>query len=226
MSSSQFVSQQKVLWRVPIVPKHIWEKISDPTTDAVKQPIGSGPYTLKSFTPATATLTVRDSGYWQDLPKVKELRFTSYTDNQAQTTALANGESEWSFVFIPNYKAVFVDKDPAHHKVWAPPVLGIHGLYINTTKAPFDDPVLRRAMNMAINREDIFTTAEAAYFHPLVKSVTGLPSPAGDAFIAPEYKGQDQEWTSTAPRRCSPAPGTSSTATPSRTRPASRSPSR
>ena len=193
MAGPQFVSQQKVLWRVPIVPKHIWEKISDPSTDPIKQPVGSGPYTLKSFTPATATLTVRDSGYWQDLPKVKELRFTSYTDNQAQTTALSNGESEWSFVFIPNYKAVFVDKDPANHKVWAPPVLGIHGLYINTTKAPFDDPVLRRAMNMAINREDIFNTAEAAYFHPLVKSVTGLPSPAGDAFIAPQYKGQDQK---------------------------------
>src|SRR5262245_63042071 len=191
MASPQFVNQQKVLARVPIVPKHIWEKVSDPTTEANKQPIGSGPYTLKSFTPATATLTVRDKGYWQDLPKVKELRFTSYTDNQAQTTALSNGESEWSFVFIPNYKAVFVSKDPAHYNVWAPPVLGIHGLYINTTKAPFDDPVLRKAMNMAINREDIFTTAEAGYFHPLVKSVTGLPSPAGDAFVAPEFQGKD-----------------------------------
>ncbi|MFI2652466.1 ABC transporter substrate-binding protein, partial [Micromonospora fulviviridis] len=105
MASPQFVNQQKVLWRVPIVPKHIWEKISDPTTDAVKQPVGSGPYTLKSFTPASMTLTVRDKGYWQDLPKVKELRYTSYTDNSAQTTALANGESEWSFVFIPNYQA-------------------------------------------------------------------------------------------------------------------------
>ncbi|MER7459868.1 ABC transporter substrate-binding protein [Micromonospora sp. NPDC126480] len=192
-SSPQFVNQQKVLWRVPIVPRHIWEKISDPTTDPVKQPVGSGPYTLKSFTPATTTLSVRDSGYWQDLPKVKELRFTSYTDNSAQTTALANGESEWSFVFIPNYKAVFVDKDPAHHKVWAPAILGIHGLYINTTKKPFDDPALRRAMNMVIDREDIFVTAEAEYFHPLVKSVTGLPSPAGDAFIAPEFKGQEHK---------------------------------
>jgi peptide/nickel transport system substrate-binding protein len=222
MSTPQFVSQQKVLWRVLIVPKHIWEKISDPTTDPVKQPIGSGPYTLKSFTPATATLTVRDSGYWQDLPKVKELRFTSYTDNQAQTTALANGESEWSFVFIPNYKAVFVDKDPANHKVWAPPVLGIHGLYINTTKAPFDDPVLRRAMNMAINREDIFTTAEAAYFHPLVKSVTGLPAPPATRSSHRSTRGRTTRWTSRVPRRCSPAPGTSSTAPFSRTRPATR----
>ncbi|MFE9206498.1 ABC transporter substrate-binding protein [Micromonospora sp. NPDC007230] len=193
IASPQFVNQQKVLFRVPIVPKHIWEKISDPTTDPNKQPVGSGPYTLKSFTPATTTLAVRDGGYWQDLPKVKELRFTSYTDNSAQTTALANGESEWSFVFIPNYQAVFVDKDPAHHKVWAPPVLGIHGLYVNTTKKPFDDPVLRRAMNMVIDREDIFNTAEAGYFHPVVKSVTGLPSPAGDTFIAAEFKGQQHK---------------------------------
>ncbi|MEV6931767.1 ABC transporter substrate-binding protein [Dactylosporangium sp. NPDC051485] len=189
--SSQYVSQQKAIAQIPIVPKHIWEKVSDPKTEANKNPIGSGPYTLKSFTPQTTTLTVRDKGYWQPLPQVKELRYTSYNDNNAQTTALANGECEWSFVFIPNVKTVFIDKDAANHKIWAPPVLGIHGLYINTTKAPFNDPKLRRAMGMVINRDDIFNTAEAGYFHPLVKSVTGLPSPAGDAFVSDEYKGKD-----------------------------------
>ncbi|GAA2333317.1 ABC transporter substrate-binding protein [Dactylosporangium salmoneum] len=187
----QFVSQQKAIAQIPIVPKHIWEKVSDPKTEANKNPIGSGPYTLKSFTPQTTTLTVRDKGYWQALPQVKELRYTSYADNNAQTTALANGECEWSFVFIPNVKTVFIDKDAANHKIWAPPVLGIHGLYINTTKAPFNDPKLRQAMGMVINRDDIFNTAEAGYFHPLVKSVTGLPSPAGDAYVSDEYKGKD-----------------------------------
>jgi peptide/nickel transport system substrate-binding protein len=172
------------------VPKHIWSSVAKPDTDVNKNPVGSGPYTLKSFTPQTSTLTVRASGYWQDLPQVKELRYTSYTDNNAQTTALSTAASDWSFVFIPNYKTVFIDKDPAHYKVWAPPVLGIHGLYINTTKKPFDNPALRKAMNMVINRDDIFQQAEAGYFHPVVKSVTGLPSPAGDTFIAPEYKGQ------------------------------------
>jgi len=189
--SPQFVNQPKILFRVPIVPKHIWENVSDPATEINKSPIGSGPYTLKSFTPQTTTLSVRTGGYWQDLPQVKELRYTSYTDNNAQTTALANGESEWSFVFIPNYQTVFVAKDPANHKVWAPPVLGIHGLYINTTKKPFDNAALRNAMNMVINREDIFVQAEAGYFHPLVKSVTGLPSPAGDSFVAEEFKGKE-----------------------------------
>src|SRR5205085_7426850 len=90
----QFVSQQKAIAQIPIVPKHVWEKVADPKAELNKQPVGSGPYTLKSFTPQTATLSVRTSGYWQTLPQVKELRYTSYTDNNAQTTALANGESE------------------------------------------------------------------------------------------------------------------------------------
>ena len=187
----QFVNTHRILAQTPIVPKAIWSGIKDPTTETNKNPVGTGPYTLKSFTPQTTTLSVRTDGYWQDPPQVKELRYTSYTDNNAQTTALADGSAEWSFVFIPNYKAVFTDKDPAHYKIWAPPVLGIHGLYINTTKKPFDNPKLRQAMNMVVNREDIFQQAEAGYFHPVITSVTGLPSPAGDPFVAPEYKGRN-----------------------------------
>jgi peptide/nickel transport system substrate-binding protein len=190
-TSPQFVNQNKIMANTPIVPKHIWEKIADPAADINKSPVGSGPYVLKSFTQAGVVLSLRtDGGYWQELPAVKELRYTSYSGNDTQATALANDESEWSFVFIPNAKATFVAKDPAHHKLWAPGVLGIHGLYLNTTVKPFDDPKLRRAMNMVINRADIFQQAEAGYFHPEIKSVTGLPAGAGDAFIAPEYQGK------------------------------------
>jgi len=183
---SQFTNQNKIL-TVFVIPKHQWSTIKDPSQDTLKSPIGTGPYTVKSFTPQTTTLTLRDS-YWQDLPKVKELRYTSYNDNNAQTTALANGSSEWSFVFVPNVKAVYQDKDPKNHKLWFPANLGIHGLWINTTKKPFDNPALRRAMNLVINRDDIFNQGEAGYFYPKVESITGIPTPAGDSFIAPEYK--------------------------------------
>jgi len=183
---SQFTNQTKVL-TVFVVPKAQWSAIADPTKDVVKNPIGTGPYKLKSFTPQTTTLEVRDS-YWQDLPKIKELRYTSYNDNNAQSTALANGSSEWSFVFVPNVKTVYVDKDPEHHKLWFPANLGIHGLWINTTKKPFDNPALRRAMDKVINRDDIFQQGEAGYFYPKIESVTGIPTPAGDSFIAPEFK--------------------------------------
>ena len=189
-TSSQFVNQTKILAQTPIVPEHIWSKLADPATDVIKDPVGTGPYTLKSFTPQTVTLDLRaDNAYWGTKPKVKELRYTSYTDNNAQTTALANGESEWSFVFIPGYKNVFVNRDAKHNKVWAPAVLAVHGLYLNTSKKPFDDPILRQAMNLVINREDIYNQAEGGYFHPPVTNVTGIPD-SGASFIAPQYKDQ------------------------------------
>ncbi len=191
LKGNESLNQNKIMASTPIVPKHVWEKISDPAKDINKNPVGSGPYTLKSFTQAGVVLSVRESGYWGEVPKVKELRYTSYSGNDTQATALANGDSEWSFVFIPNYKATFIDKDAQNHKVWAPGLLGIHGLYINTTIKPFDDVKLRQAMNMVINRTDIFNQASAGYWHPEIKSVTGLPSGSGDAFIAPEYKGKE-----------------------------------
>ncbi|MGH8890567.1 MAG: ABC transporter substrate-binding protein [Acidothermaceae bacterium] len=185
-TASQFVNQQKVLSQI-IVPKHIWSTAGDPSKFTDTGAIGTGPYTVKSFTPQTITLDVRDS-YWQTLPQVAELQYTSYTDNNSETTALANGEAEWGFVFIPDVKNVYESKDPANNKIWFPPNLGVHGLWINTTKAPFDDPNLRNAMNMVVNRDDIFQKGEAGYFYPVVDNITGIPTPAGNSFISDKYK--------------------------------------
>ncbi|MFC8449319.1 ABC transporter substrate-binding protein [Kitasatospora sp. NPDC057223] len=185
-TSSQYVRQASVLSTL-VVPKHLWSTLADPTTDTVEKPVGTGPYTLKSFTPQTVTLTAR-TGYWQDAPKVTELRYTTYSGNDAITGALAGGALEWTYAFLPDAKKLYQDKDPEHNKLWFPPNLSADGLWINTTNKPFDNPVLRRAMSTVINREDIFNLASAGYFKPAVDSVTGLPTPAGDAFIAPAYK--------------------------------------
>ncbi|MEZ0088862.1 ABC transporter substrate-binding protein [Streptacidiphilus sp. EB129] len=189
-NTSQFVTQAKVL-KTFVVPKAIWSKMSDPGTDPVTSPVGTGPYTLKSFTPQTVTLSARNSGYWQTAPKVGELRYTSYTGNDAETTALVSGAAEWGYVFIPNAKTVYAGKDPAHYKLYFPPTLSADGLWINTTLKPFDNPALRRAMAMVINREDIFNQGESGYFKPLISNITGLPTPAGDSFIATQYQGQN-----------------------------------
>ncbi|MET7994848.1 ABC transporter substrate-binding protein [Amycolatopsis sp. NPDC005232] len=186
--TSQFVNQVKILQTI-VVPKHIWSQIKDPSTDTVKNPVGTGPFTLKSFTPQTITVSQR-TGYWQQAPAVKEIRYTSYNDNNAQVAALTSGAAEWSFVFIPNYKTVYVNKDPQHYKLWFPAQLAVHGLWFNTEKAPWNNAKLRQAINKVINRDDVFNQGEAGYFYPKADQVTGIPTPAGDSFIAPQYKGQ------------------------------------
>ncbi|MYQ80697.1 MULTISPECIES: ABC transporter substrate-binding protein [unclassified Streptomyces] len=184
-NSSQYVNQNKILQQY-IVPKHIWEKVDNPETWPNRNPVGSGPYKLKTFTPQTTTLIATPT-YWKGSTKVKELRYSTYNDNNAATTALASGKLEWSFVFMPDFKKLFIDKDPKNHKLWFPSGLGIHGLWINTARKPFDNAALRKAMAMVVDRNAIYTQAEATLY-PEITNPTGIPLPAGESFISDTYK--------------------------------------
>ncbi|MFD0559622.1 peptide/nickel transport system substrate-binding protein [Stackebrandtia endophytica] len=181
----QFINQGKVLASM-VLPQHVWAAMDDPSTDINLDPVGSGPYVLKSWTTQVVTLEP-NTEYWGGKPEIPEIRFTSYNDNNAQTTALANGECQWSYVFIPDYQKIYIDKDPQNHHLWFPSGLGIHGLWINHARPPFDNLALRRAMNMVIDRVMVHEIGESGLY-PLVDNLTGIPRPAGDAFIAPEYR--------------------------------------
>ncbi|HEY5222288.1 MAG TPA: ABC transporter substrate-binding protein [Microbacteriaceae bacterium] len=185
-NASQLLNQTKVLGTF-IVPEHIWSKISDPTKDTNKNPVGTGPYTLKTWSQQVVTL-VRNTSYWGGTPPVPELRYTSYTDNNAQLTALLSGAAQWSYVFIPDIQKTYVDKSKTNNS-YQPTGLGIDALFLNTTTAPFDNVAMRKAANMVIDRQAVHVQGYSG-FKGLVDTVTGLPSPAGDAFAAPEYKGK------------------------------------
>jgi len=89
-TAGQFVNQSK-LYDLVMVPEHIWADVEDPTTDTNPEPVGTGPYTPESWTPQAATVVARDD-YWGGEPAVPEIRYSSYNDNNALTTALTTGE--------------------------------------------------------------------------------------------------------------------------------------
>ncbi|WP_245859115.1 ABC transporter substrate-binding protein [Luteimicrobium subarcticum] len=185
---SQFVNQAKVD-SLFVVPKHLWEKIKDPTTDLVQTPVGTGPYVFKSFSGQTITLD-KNTSYWGGDVAAPSLRYTAYKGNDPQITALQTGESQWSWVFIADYENVYVNKDAENNKVYSPAGLGIDQLVMNNEKGPFSDIALRKATNMVLDREKASTIAESGLF-PALKSITGFPTPAGESFIADAYKGQE-----------------------------------
>ncbi|MGN7703903.1 ABC transporter substrate-binding protein [Cellulosimicrobium sp. 22601] len=185
-----FAKQDKVLHRF-VVPKHVWEGVADPTTETNPDPVGTGPYTLTSFSTESVQLDARDD-YWGGELAVPTLYYVSYSDNSALTTALANGDADWAQAFLPNVQSAFVDKDPEHNVYWAPAGLGIDAMFVNTTKKPFDDVAFRQAVNMVIDREQHQQIAREGGV-PLLTSVTGLPTPAGDPFISDEFAGEEYE---------------------------------
>jgi peptide/nickel transport system substrate-binding protein len=197
-TSGQFANQLKAL-QLFIVPEHIWSKIADPTTDLNQKPVGTGPYILKSWTTQAVTLDANPK-YWGGKLAAPQLRYTSYSGNDTLTTALATGAAQWGWTFIADYQNVYEKKDPAHNKTFFPAGLGIDQLSLNTTKAPFNDLAVRQALNLVVDRQKASAVAESGIF-PEVTSITGIPTPAGESFIAPEYKGQNFKVDVTAAKK-------------------------
>lgn len=185
---SKFVKQAQVL-QIGIVPEHIWADAGDPTTFVNPEPVGTGPYTLDSFSTQSVTMTARDD-YWGGELAVPTLYYVSYNDNTALTTALASGDADWAQAFISDVQGAFVDKDPEHNVFWAANTLSPDVLFLNNQEKPFDDLAFRQAVNMVIDRA-AHTKIAREDAGPELTSVTGLPQPVGDKYIAPEYDGVD-----------------------------------
>nr|BBH85472.1 peptide ABC transporter substrate-binding protein [Thermosporothrix sp. COM3] len=167
-----------------IVPKHIWEAKSNPATDKNEKPVGTGPYTLKEFSPSAYTL-VKNPNYWESgKPEIAQLRYIATNDNTAAMLRLSRGEIDWAGVgWDPKFDANFVNKDPKNYHHWFESNNTVM-LYLNLTKFPFDIPEVRQAISTAINREEIKQKA-APYGVPA--NPTGL-LPAHKDWIAPEYQ--------------------------------------
>jgi peptide/nickel transport system substrate-binding protein len=157
----------------PIVAAHAWARVDDPTTFANPEPIGTGPFTkVARFQNQIFELT-RNPYYWQQRrPKVARLRFPAISSNEQAMLALLKGDLDWAGNFIPDIQRVFVTKDPEHHGYWYPLIGSTVFLYANTTRAPFDDVRVRKALSMAISRQQIAEIAMNGYTRPA--DATGL----------------------------------------------------
>ena len=180
--TSQYTNLQSIAG-VPILPQAIWSKVGNPATYADANPVGTGPYKLKSFTPQGFTLT-KNTGYWQaSQAKVLNVYFPVYTSNTGALSALFNDQIDWTGNFIPGLQKDFVAKDPAHHHYWEAP--GSTNAFIpNLNKWPTNQLPVRQAISLAVDRTVLATEGEAGLENPVLNA-TGITLPTYSAWSAP-----------------------------------------
>jgi len=167
-----------------IVPEHIWKSIDDPAKFANENPVATGPFTEIPVFQNQIYEVHRNPNYWQPgKPYIEGFRFPAYPNNDAANLATVNSENEWSANFLPDIEKTLVAKDPENNHYWFPATGGVVMLYLNTTKKPFDDVNVRKAISMGINREQIVNVAMFDYTHP--SDATGL-SDAYSKWLSPE----------------------------------------
>ena len=175
-----------------IVPEHVWKDIADPVTFANENPVATGPFTeVRVFQNQVYELG-RNPRYWQaGLPKVEALRCPAYPGNDRANLALVFDEVDWAGNFIPAIDRVFVRRQPQTHQYWFPLTGSCIFLYANTTRAPFDDVRVRKALSMAIDRDLLVDVALYRYSRPA--DATGL-SDAYTAWRNPEIAASGEDW--------------------------------
>ena len=182
---------------VPILPAHVWSKV-DPKaaadTFANKPPVvGTGPFQVVEYQPNRFVRLAANRSYWRGAPKVDELLFEIYQDPDTMQLDLRSGAID-AAVKLPLALLKTLRGDADLNLSTQNPQLVVHDLGFNCYRGAASkgnpvllDPAFRRAINYAIDKEQI---CRVAYF--------GLARPAATALVSHYWVDPDWHWTASA----------------------------
>ena len=142
---------------VPVIPKHVWSPVSDPTkfSDASAL-IGSGPYVVMEHDATAGAYRLTASGsYFRGTPGIAELQQITIP-KQTELQQVQKGDADVS----QSTDASIVDilaNDP-RLKVDVTKPLSVVRMAVNTEQAPLDRKEVRQAIMYALDREQIAKT--------------------------------------------------------------------
>lgn len=149
----------KMLPHQQIVPQKYIEEVGD--DEFRKNPVGAGPFKLVEAKLDERIVLERFENYYGNVPKVKNLVFDVIPETSSRVSALQAGEVQR----IHGVTSSLADELKNNPDITVKSVDGtrVNMVEMNTTKAPFDDVNVRRAMNHAIDMEKVISSIYGEY---------------------------------------------------------------
>ncbi len=173
---------------LPIVPAHLLDSVprarwrGHPFSTA---PVGNGPFRFVDRIAGRRWRFARNDSFpiaMGGAPKLEQLVVAVVDEASTKFAGLVSGELD--VAGVSPTMAALVRADPTL-ELLTPPALFSTVLAFNTTRSPFDDVRVRRAVSMSIDRRRIVQAAVAGYATPAGGAVPpGLPIPSVVALTA------------------------------------------
>ena len=130
------------------------------------EPVGTGPFKLEARKPGVGLTLTRNDQYWKEgRPYLDKIEVVSARDQQAALVQLESGAGD--ILLRPQYRnlAGLEAQDGLSTRVLdiSPNMLSIH---VNVDSPELEDPSVRKAISLAINRERIAKTVLAGTVRP------------------------------------------------------------
>ena len=140
-----------------IVPKHVLRNVADPATSSFESaPVGSGPYTVERWDRGSRILLRANPGYFRGKPHIEHIEIDFVPDENVLALRVKDGELDFSPQMPQTFAAQLHDSPSL--RVRAVPTYTDVELCFEIQRAPFDDPRVRRALSLAIDRKRLITS--------------------------------------------------------------------
>jgi peptide/nickel transport system substrate-binding protein len=192
------------LQQMPIVPEHVWGKLATGDGKEIKKfanaPVGNkpvvsgGPFMLVSYKKKDVALFQRNPNFWGIKPHIDGWGLQYYSNDDAMISALKNGEIDAAESVPPTALSTLKTSGVT---VSAVPGLELRDFIINsnpkkTTNRELLNPLVKQAMDYAIDRQKIAKTAwlgtaqpGASIIPPTTGNAPGTNIPWSDPSIKP-----------------------------------------
>jgi peptide/nickel transport system substrate-binding protein len=160
--SAPFLSSMAI-FAAGIVPKKVYE--ADPQGFGNK-PVGSGPFMVQQYTRGDQVVLVKNPNYWQQgadgkpLPYLDKITVKYVPEANSRILGLRNGDFD-AVDNVPFNQGKSLAS--GNIKLGVDDIYKLDYLYINHSRAPFDDKNFDLALNYATDRESIFRTVFFGY---------------------------------------------------------------
>ena len=177
-----------LIGQVYIEPQHVWASVGNPVSYTDPSPVGTGPFMLSKFSPQGYTLKQNPYYYKKASVHVPEIDFPSYNTNANLVPPIQSGSIDWAGNYVSDIQGNYLSKSPENH-TWlsSAPYFNdnnVVSLFVNTTKAPLNDPAVRQAISYGINRQQLSQQGETGY-EPPTSSSSGLMLPVDNSYLPP-----------------------------------------
>jgi peptide/nickel transport system substrate-binding protein len=133
----------------PVYPCHV------PAAQMRIHPIGTGPFKFVEFKPNEYIKLTKNTDYWKkDRPYLDGIEWSIIPNRSTQTLSFIAGKFDMTFPYeatVQSMKDVQSQAPSAHCEL--DPTMVSMNLLVNRDKPPFNDPDIRKAMMLAIDRK-------------------------------------------------------------------------
>lgn len=159
-------------------------KVFDDPSQQTMPTGGSGAFRVTEYQPASRVEYTAVDDYWNaDAIHVDKIEFLISSDDNARLNAVATGQSDATFLRASMYEAA-KESDAV---VCQSPSQQAYMIALNVDKEPFDIPEVRRAVNLAIDR-DAISALQNGFMRPGIQLMSADYWAASPELTADKYE--------------------------------------